>query len=485
VLAGTASAFALATATAAVQLLVRASPIDIPRLAEVRVDWATITFVIAACAVVAAACAVPSALRAVRGGLAGLRDSSSGATTGRSRTGVRSALVAFQMALAVVALTASALLLKTVARLHALRPGFDANGVATLWVTAPVVRYPKASDVDRFHSTLLARLRALPGVSDAGISTSLPLAPFGHNGDPLYVEGKRDLSKKIPPLQFYAAADAGFFHAMRIPLVAGRTFGALETQRWDEAVVSRETAQRMFGDSTGATVIGKRFQILPQGPPYTVIGVIGSVRDTSLMMPPAMTVYVAPVASGDTVEGQDTRTVAVVARTSGDIAATTRAMRRIVHDIDPTLPAFDVKPMADILRASMARQTFVFAVLSIAAGITVLLGVVGLYGVIAFTVSLRRKELGLRIALGATPGEVALMVARRGVMLSVAGTAVGAVVAVLAARFLRSFLFEVTPFDPVALGGAAVTLIACAVAASWLPATTAAGLDPADVLRSE
>ena len=483
-LAGVAAALGLAAATAGVRLLVSASPIGIPRLTEVRVDWATVLFVGLASIVVAAACAIPSAVRAIRGGLAALRESGRGATAGRSRIGARSALVGFQMALALVALMASALLLRSVARLHAVRPGFDATGVATLWVTAPVVRYPKDTAVDRFHSALLARVRGLPGVTDAGFSTSLPLGS-GHNSDPLYVEGSRDLSKTIPPLQFYAAADAGFFRALKIPLVAGRTFGALETQRWNEAVVSRETAKRMFGDSTGTTVVGKRFQILPNGPFYTVIGVIGSVRDTSLTMPPAMSVYVAPVASGDSVEGQNTRTAALVARTTGDVEATTRAMRRIVHDVDPTLPTFDTKPMGDLVSASTARQTFLLVVLTIAAGVTLLLGVVGLYGAIAFVVSLRRRELGLRIALGATPGAVAMMVARRGLTLSIVGIGFGGALAIVATRFLRTFLFEVAPFDPLAFAASAGVLAACAIAASWVPARRAARVDPAMALRAE
>src|SRR5262249_47458146 len=147
-----------------------------------------------------------------------------------------------------------------------------------------------------------------------GLSTTLPLNP-GHDRDPLYVEGFLDASKAIPPLQLFAGADAGYFRAMRIPILAGHAFAPLETQRWNEAVVSQETAKRMFGDSTGMSVIGKRFQKLPHGPMYTVIGVIGSVRDTSLMLPPALSVYTAPVATQDSVEGQSTRTAAVVART--------------------------------------------------------------------------------------------------------------------------------------------------------------------------
>jgi ABC-type antimicrobial peptide transport system permease subunit len=241
----------------------------------------------------------------------------------------------------------------------------------------------------------------------------------------------------------------------------------------------------MFGDSTGASVIGKRFQNLPGGPMYTVIGVIGSVRDTSLMLAPAMSVYTAPVATQDTVEGQSTRTAAIVARTTGDVAATTREMRRVVQELDPTLPTFDVRPMTDIVNGSMAHIAFIMVALGVAAGVTLLLGIVGLYGVIAFVVSLRTREIGLRIALGAMPHEVAAQIARRGLALSAAGALAGGVIAVSVARFLRAFLFDVAPWDPSILGAAVVVLAASALAASWVPARRASRVDPALVLRSE
>jgi putative ABC transport system permease protein len=486
VLAGVSSILGLAAAFAAVRILVRASPIEIPRLAEVQVDVATMAFVVAASALVAVACTIAPAVRAFRGAiLAGLRDSGRGATTGRSRVRARSVLVGVQMALALVALVASGLLLRSFDRLRAVKPGFDPNSVATLWVAAPPTRYPTAADVARFQAELSARVSALPGVTAAGISTRLPLASSGQNLDPLYVEGAADHSRAIPPLQHYAAADAGYFRAMNIPVIAGRLFDRPETQRWNEAVVSGETAKQMFGDSTGGTVLGRRFQMLPDGPMYTVIGVIGSVRDTSLALPPAMAVYMPTVVTQDTIEGPAGRTIAVVARTIGDVDATTRAIRRVVHELDPTLPTFDVRPMAEIVSASTARLAFIMVVLGAAAGVTLLLGVVGLYGVIAFIVSLRTRELGLRIALGATPRGVAAMVARRGLVLSAMGAVGGTIVAAIVSRFLRAFLFEVTPLDPATLAGAIVVLTACALAASWIPARRAARLDPSRALRSE
>jgi ABC-type antimicrobial peptide transport system permease subunit len=160
-------------------------------------------------------------------------------------------------------------------------------------------------------------------------------------------------------------------------------------------------------------------------------------------------------------------------------------MRRVVHGLDPALPTFDVRPMTDIVNASMAHLSFLLVALGIAAGVTLLLGVVGLYGVLAFVVSLRTREIGLRIALGAMPREVAAQVARRGLALSAAGAGAGGVIAFSLARFLRAFLFEVAPWDPVILGGAVVVLAGSALAASWIPARRAAKVDPALAIRSE
>lgn len=483
VLAALASGLALGIAAFTVGVLVRSSPIEIPRLAEVRVDWATVVFIIVTSGLVAVACTIAPTARWFSGGVfAGLRDSGRAATTGRGRARTRSVLVTVQMALALVALVASGLLLKSFERLRAVKPGFDPSGVATLWVVAPAARYPQPVDYIRFQTELANRVRALPGVTAAGISTSLPLHWLNHNRDPLWIEGAAN-SSAIPPLQIYGAADAGYFRALRIPLIAGKLFDPAETQRWNEVIVSQATAKDMFGDPTGATVIGKRIQSLPNGPLYTVVGVVGSVRDTSLMVPPVRSVYMPPVVTLDTIEGPLGRTVAVVARTTGDVDATTRAIRGVVHDLDPTIPTFEARPLVEIVRASTARLAFIMVVLGAAAGVTLLLGIVGLYGVIAFVVSLRTRELGLRIALGATPRAVAAMVSRRGLALSAAGALAGTLVAAIVSRFLRAFLYEVAPMDPATLVVAILVLTASAVAASWIPARRAARLDPARALR--
>jgi ABC-type antimicrobial peptide transport system permease subunit len=283
----------------------------------------------------------------------------------------------------------------------------------------------------------------------------------------------------------YTTVDAGYFRAMSIPLIAGRTFDRIDRQHFNEAIISVETAKHFFHDSTGRSAIGKRFRQLPGTPWHTIIGVVGSTRDTSLSAGPTRTVYFPEGVSTDTVVNQLRRTMAIVARTTGDVTATTRAIQQTIRESDPTLPTFDARSMRAAADASIAQLSFTMVVLGVAAGVTLILGVVGLYGVIAYVVTLRTRELGVRIALGAQPSAVARMVTMQGLALSGAGIVVGLGLVVLVARFLRSFLFEVAPTDPTILGGATTILVVFALLASWIPARRAARVTPLEALRAD
>ena len=478
---------ALALAAVAIRLLVTLGPAAIPRLAEVRVDMATVGFAFAVSAVVAFVCSIVPALRIGRAHLSNaLREGGRGGTAGRARQRVRSTLVAGQIALALVALASSGLLLRTFQRLNAVRPGFEPQGVATFWVALPGARYPNDTSVVRFYSQLLGRVRGLPGVKDVGISSRLPFENNGWSQDPFYPEDDlASYANKIPPLNFYTTTDADYFRVMGIPLVAGKTFDRLELQRSDEAIISRATAIQFWKDSTGQRVLGKRFRDLPNGPWFTVIGVVGDTRDSSLAAPPSMVVYrpqTVTVRGGD---GQTQWTMGLVVRTSGEPTAITSSVQRAVRELDPTLPLFDIRSMSDITAASMAQLSFTIIVLGAAALVTLILGAVGLYGVMAYVVSLRTRELAVRIALGATPAAVIRMLTTQGVAVTGAGIGVGLVLFVMMARALKSLLFGVASTDPVTLVSASLLLVAISALASWIPARRTARVDPADVLRAE
>ncbi len=480
------AAVGMALAAVAIRLLVSMGPTSIPRLSEVHIDLATVAFAIVVSALVAVVCSIVPVLRIGRVHLANaLREGGRGGTAGRARQRVRSALVAGQIALALVALASSGLLLRTFQRLNAVRPGFEPEGLATFWVALPFARYTSDTSAVRFYSQLLDRVRAVPGVRDVGLSSRLP---FEQNGgwskDPLYPEDDlATYANKIPPLNFYTTTDGGYFHVMGIPLIAGKTFDRLGLQRGDEAIISRATAIQFWKDTTGQRVLGKRFRELPATPWLTIVGVVGDTRDTSLANPPSLVVYRPQSIGGDFHATQ--WTMALVVRTASEPAAITSAVQRAVRDLDPTLPLFDIRSMSDIMEASMAQLSFTIIVLGAAALVTLILGAVGLYGVMAYVVSLRTRELAVRIALGATPSAVIRMLTTQGVAVTGIGVAGGLVLFVIVARALKSLLFGVASTDPATLLSASLLLVGIAAIASWLPARRTARVDPADVLRSE
>src|SRR3954462_6637290 len=267
VLAGVSALLGLGGTVIATRLLVSAGPTGIPRLAEVAVDGEVVAFTLLVAILVAVVCSAFPAIRFVRGNpLAGLRDGGRGGTAGGRRQRIRGALVVAQVALALVVLATSGLLLRSFQRLHAVRPGFDPEGVATLQVSAPNLRYPTDTSVVRFFMNVSDRVAQLPGVRHVGISSHLPLSNQGMNLNPVYVEGDVTTAKKIPPLAIYVTADSGYFRAMGIPRVAGRGFDGRDRQHPGEALISVETARTVFHVSTGRAALNKRFQDLPNGP---------------------------------------------------------------------------------------------------------------------------------------------------------------------------------------------------------------------------
>jgi putative ABC transport system permease protein len=488
VLTGLAGMVGIGVAWIAIRLLVASAGVQIPRLGEVRIDAASVVFAVIASALVAFVCSVIPALRIGRVRLSNaLREGGRGGTVGKVQQRVRGALVAAQIAMALVVLAASGLLLRSFQAMHAVKPGFNPEGVATLWIALPGPRYPKDTNVVRFHTELLRRVSALPGAQSAGLTGRLPLLSAGMNQNPFYPEDDPTTwVDKIPPLQMFTTTGGDYFRTMGIPLIAGRTFDRMGLQRELEAVISRQTAIQFWKDSTGRAALGKRFRALPSaGPWYTIVGVVGDTRDSSVAAPPKQTVYVPQLVESDTTYNNTQWTMAVVVRTSGSTATMTSAVQRVVREMDPLLPTFEVRSMPAILAASMAQLSFTMTILGAAAAVTLLLGAIGLYGVMAYAVTLRTRELGVRIALGAQPRAVAAMMTRQGIGLTALGIGAGLGLFALLARFIRSFLYGVAPSDPLTLVVAAATLVAVAALASWMPARRASRVDPVEALRAE
>ena len=480
VLATAAGGAALLASWAAMRALAAFGPADLPRLAELHLGPATVAVVLAVSLGAAFVCTIVPMVHTRSAALSvGLRNGGRGETAGRARQRLRSTNAAVQLAVAFAVVAGSALLLRTFERLHRQRPGFDAANVVTIWTQLPFARYDDSASV-AFYARLTESAAALPGVVAAGVTARLPLS----DGESRQLPFRRDDGRT--PLVETVAVGGGYFASMKIPFLAGHGFRPLGVQRGGEIVLSRRAVETLFGGAAAGAAIGRRLSLAPSGPTYTVIGVVGDVRGHDLATPPSPRAYMAQAVPIDVAtEPAARRTMALVVRTAGSTDGIETSIRRIVRDLDPAIPIFNVETMSGVVRASTARLSFLLAAMTAAAATTLLLGAIGLYGVIAYTVALRTRELGIRIALGADPAGLARSVVLRALALAAGGVLGGLVLYALVAPVLRGFLYGVTAADPVTLSAASVALLVTAAIASWLPARRAARVDPAVALRAE
>ena len=465
---------------AAVRALVVFGPADLPRLAELRVSASAVAFIVGVSFIAAIICTVVPTVRIQRSTLSvGLRDGGRGGTAGRVRQRLRATIAASQIAVALVAVAGSVLLLRTYQRLSQVQSGFDAENVATIWTQLPFARYGDSASV-AFYSRLTESVTALPGVVSAGVTTRLPLA----GGETRQLSFARDDGQTLSmPV---VTVDSGYFSSLKIPVLAGAGFRRLGVQRSGEIVISRRAAEFVLGDTMVLGAVGRRLALAPPGAVYTIVGVVGDVRDTDLGSPPSPTAYVPQaVPIEGTAEIGARRSMALVVRTHGPAAGVVAPIRTIVRELDPTIPIFNVEMMSGIVRASTARLSFTLALMSVAAAITLVLGAIGLYGVMTYMVALRTREFGIRIAIGADPAQLARSVASGGMKLVAGGVAAGMALCAITLPFLRAMVHDVTPADPVTLAGATVVLVATAVLAIWFPARRASRIDPTVALRAE
>ena len=489
VLAAAGAVLGVAFAIGATSMLVRYGPTNFPRLAAVHVDAATVAFTVLIAGVVTFACGAFPALRFQSTRLSAfLREGGRSATGGRARHRAQRALIVVQVAFAVVLLAGSGLLVRTVRHLSEVHPGFDPEGTLAFTVSLPHAQYARAGDVARFYDEALRRLSAIPGVVDAGIVSRLPLSgpePLA----PIFVEHAPPAPNTLPPVYPFTMVSAGYFRAMHIALLAGRLFtDASDPTDASSVIVSRAFAEKYWHDPTGRAAIGQRVRVLANrwSP---IIGVVESVRDTSLeaaaigqaylplsisdqSVPDSLAPFTPPVAS-------------FVLRTRGNPAALSASVRHEIRSMDASVPVYDLEPLTGAVARATARTRFVLLTLAAAATITLVLGAIGLYGVIAYVVSMRTRELGLRLALGAAPLGVLGLVLREGMLLALIGVVAGLATFAGVARFLAGFLFGVGPADPLTMSVVACTLLAVAGGASAVPAWRASRIDPLDALRAE
>jgi putative ABC transport system permease protein len=465
-------------------------PLGLPRLGDVRIDAPVLLFALGASVFSAVFVSVVPVFRARRVPIAmvlrgGNGAGGNGAATG-ARVGARNVLVVAQTALALVLVAASGLMARSFIRLEGVSAGFNPDNVVIARLMLPKANYPSATSRMQLYDVLLAKIRAVPGVGSATLGDWIPFTD-DHNDTVLGVEDHPAAPNAVPDDHFVTTIDGQFFHTMQIPILSGRSFGRQDPNRATlEAVVSRAFAERYWKNESP---LGKRIRPGIDGPWYTIVGEVADAHYDALDKPANDIVYLPMVTAGTRGAPASTNAdstdvppyLTVIARASGPTGSVTGAIRDIVHSLDPSLPTYGEQPLSVVVHAASARAREMLLLLAI--GLALVLGAVGIYGVMAYGVSLQQREIGVRMALGAQPAQVRRMISRKGVGLAAIGVAIGVVVALGVTRFLRSLLYDVSPTDPLILAGTCAVLLLVALAASWIPARRAAAVDPSEALR--
>jgi putative ABC transport system permease protein len=458
--------------------LARLAPPGLLRLDQSRIDGRVLAFVVAASGAATLLAGLLPALRASAAGIGRRLVAATRSSAGVSSSRARRWMAAAELTLAVVLLAGAGLMVRSVSRLLQAPVGFDASNVLTVALSLDGPAYEKEPAVLAFQDRLLERVRAIPGVELAALSGQVPL---GGNGDAFgfHIDGRSAANPADDPSAERYSVTPDYLRVMGIPLLRGR--GITEKDRRDSEpvmLVSRSAALAFWG---GADPIGSRVRIgaADRGPWHTVVGVVGDVRhfDAAAVATPQM--YLP--------QTQVTDSFLVLAVRAPREAASGLAddIRRSVRELDPTVPIYDVATTRELVERSAASRRFVMRLLAVFAAAALLLAALGIYGVVSHGVGQRTREIGIRMALGATPRDIRRLILSSGTAVVAGGLAAGIACALAVMRLLRSLLYDVSPRDPVALAAAAAILGAVALAAHWLPARRAARVAPVEALREE
>ncbi len=478
-------ALGVSLAYVGIRALVAQGPATLPRLAEISMDTRALVF--------ALACSVGSGIvfglaAVLRSGVPGRLQNARGATQGTPQLLAQNMLVITQVALAFVLLVASGLIIRTFVALRTVTPGFThPEWIQTVRISIPEALTPDPDQVIRMQSEILTRLNAIPGVTTAGFASGLPLESEYHNGMLVAVEGKTQ-PDQFPPNRDIRNISPGLLAAQGTRLLAGRDFTWNDVVRQrDVALVSENMARESWGSPAAA--VGKRIRVGRDGPLTEVLGVAENVLADGVNLPAPATVYLRigvfpPFKPGGAASIRRGVTYAIRSERAGT-EAFLREVAAAVHTVHPGLPLAKVRTLNDVYRGSLARTSFALVLLGIAGVMSLILAIVGVYGVLAYAVGQRRREVGIRVALGAAPGTLKWLFLRKGLILNFAGAIIGMALAAGLSRWISSLLFGITPLDPLTYVASAGLIAAASIAASYLPARQAASLDPMETLRCE
>lgn len=461
-----------------VRILVALSPVELPRVGAIHIDGVVFAFALGITTIIGVGVGLIPASHAFCGDLnTGIQKSSTRTAGGHEWT--RSTLVVTEVALALILLVSAGLLLRTLVRLFSIDPGFDASHLLTMQVQESGHRFDSDNAREQFFNQALEAVRQVPGVTQAAFTSQLPLSG---DYESYGVEYEAHPNETAEPAFRYAVS-ADYFSTMRLPLRSGRLLDEHDRAGAPVAVVISESlARRKFA---GRDPLGQRVRIGPDighadRPWATIVGVVGDVKQLSLAVNEPDAFYTAPRqwAWADKVRS-------LVVRTSGDAASLAPAIRSAIWSVDKDQPIVRVATMENLLAASETQRRFALIVFESFAFVGLLLAITGIYGVLSGSVTERTREIGIRSALGATPGDIVGLVFRQGMTLTGLGVAIGLTGAVAVSRGIVTLLFGVSRLDPVTYASVIAVLVVVSGIACWLPARRAARIDPSITLRAE
>ncbi len=493
VLSVTGGAVGMGLAALAVRWGAGTLPNSLPRMHTVSIDWPVVLLAMGLVCATGLVCGLAPALASAKAEVMdSMREGGQATGQGRSQNRLRNALVVAEVALAMLLLVSAGLLLRSFARMLGTNPGFRPEHVVTAFVGLPKESYPTQEKVDEFLQNLRERVGELPGVRAVGFASNIPVV--GRNSSRLFAaQGYvRQVGEEYSMASNYLTAGE-YFRALGIPLIEGRYFNAADDLPGAPLVViiSQSLARKYFA---GRDPLGTHIKVGPSYqnamPKMTVVGVVGDVSDNPLDKKQDVAMY-EPVSQAAADLGHYARMIGVVGsihavvRTEGDPRALEREFTQAVHQADPLLAVTDLRTMGQVVAATEAPRRFNTWVLTSFAGIALALALLGIYGVLAYSVAERMREIAIRIALGATRADVQWRTLRQAMALGATGVLAGLAAAMVLTRYLASLLYKVRPLDGFTLAAAVMILLACAALAGWVPARRAASVDPMRVLRME
>ncbi len=468
---------AVALSAATLPLFLRAAPEGLPRLAEVGMDLPTLGAAFVLVLIVALACGAVPALRASSPDLTALREGGRGAT-GKRQWG-RDVLVIAQTALALVLLIGAALLVQSFRHLRHTNPGYDVSNIYTFQFAPDQPRLNDGPSFGRMHLEMMDRLRALPGVSAVGVVNNIPL---DEGTTPLRVltEGQTGDAGTLINVNF---AGGDYFKAMGIALLQGRTFTNQEAITPNNSIiVSRAAAEKLW---PGRNALGQRVRPIigkMDTITFTVVGVVNDVKQYDWRDAGEADLYLPLTGPAPRLWAMGSPAYVVKSARAETLK---NDVRRLVHDIAPEAPVYREYTMEFLAQRSMVQLSFTMLTLGVVSVLALILGAVGLYGVLSYVVAQRTREIGVRMALGATAGVVRRQVVQQGAKVVLIGVVIGVVGALLSTRLLAKLLYEVKPLDPIAFAAMSAMMLGIGVLASYVPARRASSVDPVEALRSD